>query len=237
MGPEIIVVADPTELAEAAAEWIMKRVRATLADQGHCSLMLTGGSTPGRVYERLAAEPAFPRARVTYYLGDERCVPPTDPESNYRLALETLFPDGPPAGTVIHRMRGEDPEADKAAADYAALVPDIVDVLLLGVGPDGHVASLFPGSNALHEGRHKALAVIGPKPPPRRLTVTPPVIRSARHVLVMATGAAKAPVLARALREPVDPAALPVQLALGGTWILDREAAAEIESAAVDEGS
>jgi 6-phosphogluconolactonase len=223
-----VTVPDLDALAGRAAQRIADWAREALAARGECALMLTGGSTAGPVYRRLARTEGFARLAMSYYFGDERCVPPSDPESNFRLARENLFPEGLPAGAIVHRMHGEDPDPERAATAYGEILPPSIDILLLGVGPDGHVASLFPGSAALTETSRRVVAVVGPKPPPRRITVTPPVIASARRILVMASGTGKAAVLARALREPPDPVQIPVQLALAGTWMVDRLAGAEL---------
>jgi 6-phosphogluconolactonase len=189
--------------------------------------MLAGGSTPEPAYRRLASADLAPPvawSAVSIYFGDERCVPPEDPESNYgmvkRVLLDALA--APPA--AVHRMRGEDPDPARAAAAYAALLPEHVDVLVLGMGADGHTASLFPGSPALAEERRRVMAVTGPKPPARRLTITPPVIRAARAIIVLVAGAEKAAVAARVLGPEGAGADLPAALARHGIWILDRAA-------------
>src|SRR5262249_27307315 len=125
-------------------------------------------------------------------------------------------------------MEADDPDREAAAARYAALLPERLDVLVLGMGPDGHTASLFPGSPALLERTKRVVPARGPVPPHERLTITPPVIEAARQVAVLAAGAAKAALVARVLRGPWRPEELPAQPARAGTWLLDRAAAAEI---------
>jgi 6-phosphogluconolactonase len=122
-------------------------------------------------------------------------------------------------------MEGERDDRDAAALAYDALLPERLDLLLLGMGPDGHTASLFPGDPALREPARRVLPVFGPKPPPWRLTLTPPAIRAAREVFVFAFGASKAPKVREALEGPDDPASTPIQLARDGVWFLDRAAA------------
>jgi 6-phosphogluconolactonase len=155
-----------------------------------------------------------------FFFGEERGVPPGDPESNYRMAKETLFGSHPESR--VHRMEADRPDLDRAAGDYAKLLPDAIDVLLLGMGQDGHTASLFPGSTALEERERKVVAVVGPKPPPRRLTITPPVIEAAREIFVLVRGADKAAALRRAREGVLNPRETPAQLARRGTWIVDR---------------
>jgi 6-phosphogluconolactonase len=233
--PGRIVVREPGALVEAAADWIAAAIEDAVRERGRCAVAVAGGSTPRPVYERLAREPyrsRLPWQAVDLFFGDERAVPPDDPASNYRmvsLALLERLPTGPGR---VHRMEGERADADAAARDYERLLPETLDLLLLGTGPDGHTASLFPGSPALDEQQRRVVAVTGTKPPPRRLTVTPPVIRSARRIAVLAIGAEKAAVVARALQGPLLPYDLPVQLALRGVWFLDREAAALLRTTA-----
>lgn len=187
-----LIVAD--DWAGAAAEWIARHAGRSIA--------LAGGTTPRAVYARLA----LPWAEINFYFSDERAVPPDHPESNFRMARELL-----PAAR-LHRM--------ESAEEYARILPEPLDLLYLGMGEDGHTASLFPGSPALEETR-RVVAVRGPD----RITITPPVIASARALLVVATGAAKAAMVRRAREGPWDPRAVPAQLARHGTWIVDRAAA------------
>ncbi len=168
---------------------------------------------------------------VGFYFGDERCVPPDHPESNYGMAMGTLFEAGMPQGCTVHRMEAESYDLEAAADRYAAVLPESIDILLLGVGEDGHIASLFPYSAALHENRRRVLPIIGPKRPCQRLTITPPVILQAHSTVVLAAGAAKAAVLTEALRMPDSIDALPARLVTSGTWLLDMTMSSMIENA------
>ena len=181
--------------------------------------MLTGGRSAAQLYAAWARLPEFGRMTgVDFYFGDERCVPPADPDSNVGLAMRTLFAAGVPEGCAVHRMEAESTDAAAAADRYGARLPQAIDILLFGVGEDGHIASLFPHSEALRETCRRVVAVVGPKPPPRRLTVTPPVIRHAQAVFVLAPGA-KAALRAAARQEPADIDALPARLVLGAIWL------------------
>src|SRR5262249_35141128 len=193
---------------------------------------LAGGTTPRRAYELLAARIGDPD-HVDWWFGDERCVPPGDPDSNYRLVAESLIARGIPAARV-HRVRGEDPPG-RAAGDYAsersrgvpadaAGVP-VLDVALLGLGEDGHTASLFPGDSALEITDALAAAVVAVKPPPNRITLTLPVLRAARDVIILATGAGKRDAVARVLAGP-DPATPASLLAEANVTLAVDEAAA-----------
>lgn len=194
--------------------------------RGQISMALAGGSTPRPVYAALAARAELDWARIDVFFGDERAVPPDDPDSNYRMARETLLEPASVPEHRVHRMEAERPDLERAADEYAAGLPSAFDVMLLGIGHDGHTASLFPGSAALDERHRLVMPVTGPKPPPTRLTVTPPVIVRAREVIVLATGSAKAGPVARALDPGTRVVDAPVVLAREGTWILDEAAAA-----------
>jgi 6-phosphogluconolactonase len=159
---------------------------------------------------------------VNFYFGDERCVPFDSLESNYNMAMSTLFERGVPKACTVHRIEAESNDLRGASDRYEALLPKSVDILLLSVGEDGHIASLFPHSTALYENRRYVLPVLGPREPCQRLTVTPPVILKAHSTFVLAAGAAKAWVLSEALRMPKNIDALPARLVIGGVWLLDR---------------
>jgi 6-phosphogluconolactonase len=197
------------------------RIRKVVEARGRCTVALAGGSTPRALY---AAMEALPWGLLEFFFGDERAVPPGDSESNYRMAKEALFGNHPESR--VHRMEADRPDLDRAAEEYSRLLPDAIDVLLLGMGPDGHTASLFPGSTALDERERKIVAVVGPKPPPRRLTITPPVIEAAHEIFVLVRGADKAAALKRAREGAWNPKEIPAQLARRGTWIVDRAALA-----------
>jgi len=195
---QLTVAADPEEAAVRAAT-----AMAAAARTGG-SISLAGSNTPRRTYELLAAEPGIDWSQVHVWFGDERCVPPDDADSNYRMAHETLISRIDIPEPNVHRIRGEDdPEA--AAAAYAAEIEGVaLDLALLGLGPDGHTASLFPESPALDVRDRAAVAVTASKPPPRRITLTLPVFERAVSILILAPGGSKADAIAAVLRGP-DP--------------------------------
>jgi 6-phosphogluconolactonase len=228
VSPRLVVVPDARALARRAAERIVELARAAVRERGSCGVALAGGTTPRATYEVLATSAlaaALPWGALDWYFGDERAVPPDHPESNYRAACESLFAGRPDALERVRRMPADAPDLEAAARGYGDQLPDPLDLLLLGIGEDGHTASLFPGSTALAERAARVVAVSGPKPPNPRLTITPPVIEAARELLVLVSGAGKAEAVARALQGPLDVAAVPAQLARRGTWIVDAAAA------------
>jgi 6-phosphogluconolactonase len=227
---ELITASQPSELARDAAEWLGREVSRAIAGRGKCALCLAGGRTPEPVYRTLASGSAIDWSSVEVYFGDERAVPPDHPDSNYHMVHRALLSRVPVPSGQIHRMQAERADRDAAALDYERLLPTRLDVLFLGMGRDGHTASLFPGSAALDERQRRVVAVIGAKPPAGRLTITPPVIAAARSVAVIATGDDKAAMVARALQGQLDPKAVPVQLARRGAWFLDGGAAALLTS-------
>lgn len=196
---------------------------------GMFRVALTGGGVAEEIYPALAeVAGTLDWARTSVWWGDERRVPPGHPDSNYRLARETLLEHVPLPPANVHRMRGEAADAEAAAREYERLLPEAFDLVLLGLGPDGHICSLFPGHPAVAETRRKVVPVENsPKPPPDRLTITQPVLHAARKLLVIAWGSGKAEAVARALEDgPADE--VPARLARDGTWIIDRAAASRI---------
>jgi 6-phosphogluconolactonase len=201
------------DVAAAAAADVAQALR-----DGARTLVLAGGSTPRRCHE-LLSEMDIAWGRVSILFGDERCVPPDHPESNYLMARESLLDRVSPA--TVYRMPAE-LGPDEGAQLYARVVEMVgtLDVVMLGVGEDGHTASLFPNHPGLHA---KGLAVAirnSPKPPPERVTLTLSVLQAAKRVVIVATGAGKADAVARAKRREV-----PSGMIGGARWFIDRAAA------------
>jgi 6-phosphogluconolactonase len=220
---EIIVSEDP---ADVVAHVLAARAHAG----GH--IVLTGGSTPGRAYELAAAqEPDWSRAEVWW--GDERCVPPDDERSNYGMAKRALLDRLDVQPAAVHRMRGE-LGADAGAADYDRELGDLArfDLVLLGLGPDGHVASLFPDEPTLDETEKRVLGAEAKlEPYVDRVTLTLPLLRAAHAVVFLVAGESKADAAARAFRgEPSRSTPGSLVRAISGTTtaVLDRAAAAKL---------
>jgi 6-phosphogluconolactonase len=221
----VVLFWEPSDYPAGAAARIADAIAAAIERTGHCHLALTGGGTPRPVYRALASLPVA-WDRVTLWFGDERRVPADDPASNFRMAREALLDhlDAPPA--AVHPMDGATDDAWSAARDYANALPPALDVLLLGIGADGHTASLFPGAASLGEHARRVIPASSPVPPHERLTITPPVIAAARDCLVLATGAGKRDAVARALAPGADPLQVPAALVRNASWLLDTDAAA-----------
>jgi 6-phosphogluconolactonase len=222
--PHILLSQGSGGWADFAADIIGHEIRSVLSRKNVCHVMLTGGNTVEGLYKKWASLPTFPFPHLSFLIGDERCVPSDDPDSNYNMVMKTLLIKGVPVGCSIARMEAENPDRKAAARAYEKLIPSEIDVLLLGVGADGHIASLFPGSSALLVKDRSVVPVTGSKAPYQRLTITPRVIASAKSVFILATGERKGKVLAEALKPESSFMSLPVCLTLGGTWLLDDEA-------------
>ncbi len=205
--------ADAEAVAVRAAADIARHLERVRTERGVAHLALSGGSTPRRTYELLADEPVD-WSGVRVWFADERCVGPDDPESNYRLAAETLLAGASIPPQHIHRMRGElGPEegarqyalelSEHAPASAGEQVP-LLDLVVLGIGPDGHVASLFPGAATLDAGEHALCLGVSdsPKPPPERITLSLAVLRAAGRCMLLATGAGKSDAVNAMLAEP-----------------------------------
>ncbi len=234
-----------SQIAAAARRWVAL-AKTALTIRGVFHVALAGGSTPAALYRQLS-DPALTGqldwSRVHIWFGDERCVDPKHPDSNYRMAKESLLRHVPLPSAHIHRMQGEAQDQPKAARDYSRALASIceqaggfpvIDLALLGIGMDGHIASLFPGSDTLQETKTSVCAAYIDEEKGWRISLTLPVIRHARHVMVLASGAAKADILARVLSGCHDAAPLPASLIRDLPqieWFLDRAAVAEIRAA------
>ncbi len=188
-----------------AAAFILEKARISISERGLFRLALAGGETPAAIYSELARlghELSWGHVQITF--GDERCVPPDDAQSNFLMAKNSLFDRvAIPEGNVF-RIRGE-AEPNTAALEYEHMLAAVAarlgesryvhDLVLLGLGPDGHTASLFPGSPALDETERNVIPAIGPKPPPQRITMTFPLLNAARHVCFLTKESGKKPVI------------------------------------------
>ena len=242
MTVRFIVLPDPAALAEAAADRIVTTARNAIRRRGRCMLALSGGSAPRLVYPLLGSPPridAVDWSRVEFFWGDERAVPPDSPDSNFGLA-STLLLDHLPGirPEAVHRMPADDPDLDAAASSYEAELrrtfggsrPSF-DLTWLGMGPDGHTASLFPGAGTLAERQRLVIPATAPPTSPvaARMTFTLPLINAARAALFVVAGADKAPSLRSVRSGSRDLPASRVR-ARSTLWLVDAAAAGEAAS-------
>ncbi|MGC2150463.1 MAG: 6-phosphogluconolactonase, partial [Terriglobales bacterium] len=239
----IEVATTAADLFHAAAEEFSRVGRQAIGAQGRFAVALSGGSTPRSLYSLLASSYAdFPWARTYFFFGDERHVPPTDPESNYRMVNESLFSKVAIPAQNVFRVKAENPDAAAAAADYEAqlrkffeLKPNQFprfDLIFLGLGPDGHTASLFPDSEGLKETAKLVIANRVEKFKTDRISFTFPVLNNAAEVIFLASGSDKAEMVREVLEgKPTPPLpAQQVQPTNGRLlWMLDESAAAKLK--------
>ncbi len=239
-GRKIIVLNDAAELYVRAAEEIAHIAGESICTHGEFSICLSGGSTPAATYELLATRfhLSVDWKELQFFWGDERCVPPDNPESNFAMANRTMLSKLALRPEQLHRMRGED-EPRSAAASYEEELRKHFgvgegefprfDLILLGLGDNRHTASLFPGDSGIHETQRMAVAVEVDAEPRKRITLTPPLINNAERVMFLVAGQGKAAAVRDVLEGVRDPDNYPAQIvapASGETiWMLDKAAA------------
>ena len=242
MTSQLHVFTDTEEFVAGAAGFIVAAAQRAIHERGCFAIALSGGSTPRPVFARLASaelrgQVDWPRVHV--FFGDERCVPPDDARSNYRMARETLLDHVPVAAEHIHRIRGEDDPALEAlryeqeiARFFRTSQLPALDLILLGMGENGHTASLFPGTAVLRERERWTAAQYVEVMSAWRVTLTAPLINAARQVAFLVEGAGKAEMLANVLHGPYQPDVWPAQMirpAAGELhWLVDSAAAARL---------
>ena len=241
---EIEVLKDVSALAERAANLFQTAAQEAISANGKFSVALAGGSTPLRMYDLLACDPfklKIDWSKCHLFWGDERCVPPVHPDSNYLQSAAHLISKVDIPVKNIHRIQGE-LSPIQAATEYQSELQryfgsyPVFDLILLGLGPDGHTASLFPGTQALEEKGSWVVAVPHSTPPSPlvdRVSLTLPVINAARQVLFLVAGADKAEIVARVFKTPGDEPLLPAQRVSPGagrlTWLLDVAAMGKLD--------
>ena len=238
-GPVVRVLTDPPAVFAAAAVEFLQRARTAIQGSGRFTVALSGGSTPRNLYSLLATQSDVPWGQIRFFFSDERHVPPDSPDSNFRMANESLFSRAPIPQENIFRVPAEIPDADTAAQSYEQTLRQFFqleeddlprfDLILLGLGPDGHTASLFPGTAALHEDERLVAANWVEHFKTWRITFTYPVLNNAAAVLFMATGAEKQEALLQVLQGKRDSETYPAQgikPTNGGLiWLVDQAAA------------
>jgi 6-phosphogluconolactonase len=245
--PEIRILTTPQELFSAAAEEVVRTATEAVSQRGRFTIALSGGSTPKQLYNLLAtnARTTLPWDRMYFFWGDERHVPPTDPDSNYRMVEEAMLSKVPVPASNVFRLRAENPDAGAVAEEYektlrkffqtgSTEVPRF-DLILLGMGPDGHTASLFPGTAALQEKSRLVVANWVEKLKTNRLSLTLPVLNAGRCVMFLVSGTDKASVLRTVVEDKnASGEQYPAKLVqpTDGTllWIIDRAAASALST-------
>jgi len=241
---DIRVVVNAEELSLKAAEEFVHRAEEAVQARGIFTIALAGGSTPKSLYTLLASNTAsfreqVPWNKVHFFWGDERHVPPDHPDSNYRMVQERLLSQVPVPPENVHRIFTENPDPGKAADEYEQVLQDFFelreeklprfDLVLLGMGPDGHTASLFPGSNTIHEQTHLVAAPWVEKQNTYRVTLTPPVLNNALCAIFLVSGSEKSKTLQAVLEGDPEPERFPAQIIRPkqGTllWLVDQAAA------------
>jgi len=245
---ELYTLAGTNELFRRGAEEFVRAAKDAIEDRGVFNVALSGGSTPKGLFSLLVTDEDL-RAQVqwkkiNFFWGDERHVPPDDPESNYRMANEALLSKLSIDAKRVFRMKGEFEEAEDAAEEYERILTGHFrleeaqlprfDLVLLGMGPDGHTASLFPGTKALHEQKHLVVSNWVGKFDTDRITMTARVLNNAANVVFLVGGDDKAPALKSVLEGPFEPEQLPAQLIrpVDGRllWLADQQAARLLKS-------
>jgi len=241
---EIVVCSDAEELNRRTAEQFVRLARESVAATGRFTVALSGGSTPKPIYSLLAGrtfQPLVPWSRVYFFWGDERCVPPDHPESNYGMARVTMLDKLPVPTENVYPVPTEEGNAQRVAAEYERILSTFFDLnegqqprfdlILLGMGEDGHTASLFPGTAALQE-RGTVTANDIQKLGTHRITLTIPAINQAAHIVFLVSGPSKTRVLKEVLEGQYQPTRLPSQSIqpVEGTllFLVDRAAASEL---------
>lgn len=244
---KICVVADAAGVYRTAAQRFVREATHAVARKGRFDVALCGGATPRGLYSLLADDAQLLRAtpwpRTHVFWGDERHVPPDDADSNYRMARESMLDRVPVPPGNVHRIPAEQPDAEQAALDYAQELRRSFglrsgerprfDLILLGLGADGHTASLFPGSAALDERRRLVVAARGPGRRRERITLTVPVLNDAACIVFLVVGRDKATIVKAVLDGPREPRVFPAQWIDPTTgrllWIIDRQAASLLD--------
>lgn len=216
-------------LAHAAAVYLARGVALAIEERGWCHLALPGGPFVRPIYLELA-QFQVRWSDVTFYFTDERCVPVTHPASNFGEAIDKFLKNPRIELHQFRRIEAELADRERAADDYARCLPAAFDVVLAELGPDGHIAGLYPNSPATTETEQLVLPIQAPTRPVQRITVTPPVLERALDALVVATGRDRTAAVARCLARKGETQESPGRLLRGAMWFLDREAARALDA-------
>ena len=230
-------------LSHEAAQYIVRLANQAIVTHGRFTFALSGGNTPKELYGLLATEPYRSQIdwnAVEIFWSDERCVPPDNPESNYAMAEQVLLSKVSIPADHVHRMPADQSDREAASEEYTQEMQLVFgthgipsfDLIQLGMGPEGHTASLFPHQPSLYVTDRLVMPVSVPKPPPDRLTFTPPILNAAKNVLFLVTGTEKAHAVYEVIEGPYEPDEYPAQIVRPPhgevTWMLDTTAASQL---------
>jgi len=219
-----ILVFEDNSWADMSAKIICETVDNVCALQGSCNIMLTGGRSAKSIYQHLSNSSFLEQKKINIYFSDERCVSLDDNESNYNMVNSVLIAGCKNKNLSIYPIYGDVFDKQNESIRYESLLPDTIDVLLLSIGEDSHIASLFPQDKTLIENKKKVVPVTVPKKPFSRISITPVVINSAIRIFCFGQGVIKGNALASVFNDNTDILSVPAKLALHATWLLDHTA-------------
>jgi len=217
-----IIIKD-TEWPSKAAAIIADQIRNVLLTKNYCSVFLTGGQGAQRIYTFLKAQLKTIPGEINFFLGDERCVSDNHIDSNFRMIVQTLFSDGICNSQKLYKMYNESDTPEEAARKYERILPVKPDIIILGLGDDGHIASLFPGQPWIKENTRSVIISYSPINGQPRVTITKKYIQSGNQILVLASGIRKSRVL-NELSDKIYNAEIPGSIAISGLWLIDESA-------------
>lgn len=218
------IIFTDNDWAKMSAHFIVNCIKDVLEEKNKCSIFLTGGRSASRIYPFLGEKLRNIRGKIDFYIGDERCVAEFHADSNYGMIHKILFPFGLSEEQVLYKMFDVKDDAESAALKYEAVLPEKPDIILLGLGDDGHVASLFPETSWQITHGRKVTTAVSPINGIQRVSITKDIIDSASEIFVFASGRSKSKILAKLADETAN-TDIPGTLALRGLWLLDESAA------------
>jgi 6-phosphogluconolactonase len=207
-----------------AASVIAERIEKILLEKQNCSIFLTGGRSAAAVYPFLAEHIRDFKGEIHFYIGDERCVPEDHQDSNYGMIINKLFSGGFNSNQKLYKMYDSIDGPQESLIKYAGIVPDKADLIILGLGDDGHIASLFPGQSWINQNNMKIISAISPYNGLERLTITQYVIERADQIIILASGTNKSRILSQLYNNLNDLTAIPARMLIKGLWLFDQNA-------------
>lgn len=222
--PVEIKIFEDVEWVSACAQLIWEEIKNSCREKGYCNIVLTGGRSAESIYRKWRDLYITKKEKLNVYFGDERCVPSNDLDSNYRMVVDSMVNKETQENISIFPILGDADNKENEAARYEAVLPLEIDILLLSIGEDGHIASIFPKSEAVFEKARRMMVINGPKKPYERISITPNVIHSAGKIFCFGQGSAKGKALALTFAIETDIFLVPAKIAKNGIWLLDRSA-------------